>query len=63
MSQPRRKPSRFPKLVAFRAPEMISDAVMQAAELRPTSASEYARQAVLTALRADGFALPPAKSA
>jgi hypothetical protein len=54
---------RYPKLVAFRAPATVTEALVVAADQRLTSASEYARQALVAALRADGVVLPPAKSA
>ena len=51
------KRQRYPRLVAFRAPATVAEALAVAADRRLTSASEYARQALLTALRADGIAV------
>jgi hypothetical protein len=49
------KPIRFPVRIEIRAPQMLSSALEHAAHRSMTSVSEYARRAVLAALRRDGF--------
>lgn len=47
--------TRFQRLVQFRVPDSLSDTLGAAADKNLQSKSEYVRQSVLTALRADGF--------
>lgn len=54
--------TKFQTLVQFRVPEVLSGMIESAADKHLQSKSEYIRQSVLTALRADGFdpaAIPP----
>ena len=48
---------RFQKLVQFRAPESLSDAINVAASKRLQSKSEYIRRSVFESLKADGVDL------
>jgi hypothetical protein len=53
--------TKFQKLVQFRAPESLSDAINVAASKRLQSKSEYLRRSVIDRLKADG--IDPASSA
>jgi hypothetical protein len=58
--------TRFQRLVQFRVPDSLSDTLGAAADKNLQSKSEYVRQSVLTALRADGFdpaVTPPPRDA
>ncbi|UPJ63518.1 hypothetical protein [Bradyrhizobium sp. 191] len=57
--------TKFQRLVQFRVPDSLSGTLDAAADKHLQSKSEYVRQAVLTALRADGFdpATIPARDA
>lgn len=46
---------RFDSLIQFRAPENLQDAIGTAARQRGSKPAEYVRQAVMSALRADGI--------
>lgn len=54
MSEPR--PVRFTSFLRIRAPERLPAAISAAADKRMTTSSEYARQAIIERLKADGFA-------
>jgi hypothetical protein len=49
------RPVRFPAFLRIRAPEKLPAAVSVAAERKLTTPSEYARQAIIERLKADGF--------
>jgi hypothetical protein len=49
--------SRFPSLIRFRAPTELRDAIDLAARRGHTTSSEWARQALLSALKAGGIGL------
>jgi predicted HicB family RNase H-like nuclease len=53
----REAPVRFPERFRLRAPRGLSAALELAAERHHTSPSEYARQALLKGLEADGLSL------
>ena len=46
---------RFPSRIEIRAPESLPHALATAADRGMTTVSEYARQAIITQLRADGI--------
>ena len=48
---------KFQKLVQFRAPESLSDAIDAAARQNCQSKSEYVRRSVIDRMRADGIDL------
>ena len=50
---------RFPQRMRLRVPQGLPAAVEAAARQRHTSASEWARQAILRGLEADGLHLEP----
>jgi hypothetical protein len=50
---------RFPARLRLRTPEALPGAIRLAAERRCTSPAEWARQALIRALEADGFRLLP----
>lgn len=50
-------PTRFEQLVQFRVPANMSAAIEQAAKQKCQSKSDYARQAIISKLEADGIAL------
>jgi hypothetical protein len=47
--------TRFQKLVQFRAPESLSDAIDAAADKHLQSKSEYLRRSIIDRLKADGI--------
>ncbi len=49
--------AKFQKLVQFRAPESLSDAIGAAASKHLQSKSEYVRRSVIDRMRADGIDL------
>jgi hypothetical protein len=49
--------TKFQKLVQFRAPESLSDAIDAAASKHFQSKSEYVRRSVIDRMRADGIDL------
>jgi hypothetical protein len=55
--------SRYSALIKTRAPEALRLAVEKAAERELTTASAYARKAIINQLRADGIPLNPANQA
>ena len=50
-------PIKFPDRLRLRAPRGLSNAIQIAAERHHTSASEWARQALLRSLEAEGLCL------
>jgi hypothetical protein len=56
---PRNLQNRYPGRMALRVPGELIAAVEEVAGARFTTPSQYVRQAILAALRADGVALKP----
>lgn len=48
------RPRRFPRLIGFRTPEAVAEALILVSQRQFTTPSEYVRRAVLRSLQADG---------